>query len=112
MRHLLSDVSSAFKALAAARAFTSVAVLTLGIGLALCATVLMVLKAPRDRRDEPESFTIVGVLPQGMWHLSQYTEVLAPLRAATYPYMVRLRPGGRWPPRASTTDPVLVLKDE
>ena len=43
MRHLLSDVSSAFKALAAARAFTSVAVLTLGIGLALCATVSMVL---------------------------------------------------------------------
>jgi hypothetical protein len=39
MRHLPSDVSSAFKALAAARAFTSVTVLTLDIGLRLCATV-------------------------------------------------------------------------
>ena len=218
MSHLGSDVSSAFKALTAARGFTAVAVLTLGIGLALCVTVLTAINAyvlqglpypasdrlyrvdyaapnqnpPRgleqldwpalddviefpiawdldvfymlgneypesmpggwvtpgymhglgirvargrtftaedytagsapvalvshriwqtrfggdeavvgrrfqayvsDRPDEPEVFTIVGVLPQDMWHLNQYTEVLAPLKAATYPYMVRLRPG-------------------
>lgn len=46
-----------------------------------------------DRPNEAEAFTIVGVLPQDMWHINQYTEVLAPLRAATYPYLVRLRPG-------------------
>ena len=45
MSHLVSDVSSAFKALAAARGFTAVAVLTLGIGLALCVTVLTVVNA-------------------------------------------------------------------
>jgi predicted permease len=28
-----------------------------------------------------------------MWHMNPYTEVLAPLRAASYPYMVRLRSG-------------------
>ncbi|MBA3886959.1 MAG: FtsX-like permease family protein, partial [Acidobacteria bacterium] len=38
-------------------------------------------------------FTIVGVLPQGFWHVNPYTEVIAPLRAPTYPYMVRLRRG-------------------
>ena len=46
-----------------------------------------------DRPNEAEAFTIVGVLPQDMWHINQYTEVLAPLRAATHPYMVRLHPG-------------------
>jgi predicted permease len=46
-----------------------------------------------DRPDEPESFAIVGVLPPDHWHLNAYSEVLAPLKAASYPYMVRLRPG-------------------
>jgi predicted permease len=46
-----------------------------------------------DRPDEPEVFTIVGVLPQNLWHLNVYTEVLAPLKAQTYPYQVRLKPG-------------------
>lgn len=45
-----------------------------------------------DRPAEAESFTIVGVLPQGFWHLNPYTDILSPLRAPTYPYMVRLRP--------------------
>ena len=44
-----------------------------------------------DRPEEAESFTIVGVLPDGFWHLNSYTEVLAPLHAPTYPYLVRLR---------------------
>ncbi len=46
-----------------------------------------------DRPDEAEAFTIVGVMPADFWHLNPYTEVLVPLRAATYPYMVRLREG-------------------
>lgn len=44
-----------------------------------------------DRPDDPESFTIVGVLPAQFWHLNPYTQVLTPLRAASYPYLVRLR---------------------
>ena len=44
-----------------------------------------------DRPQEPEGFTIIGVLPAGFWHLNPYTQVLAPLRAPSYPYMVRLR---------------------
>ena len=43
-----------------------------------------------DRPDEPESLTIVGVLPPNLWHFNAYTEVLAPLRAPSYPYLVRL----------------------
>ena len=46
-----------------------------------------------DRPSEPQTFTIVGVLPAGHWHLNIFTEVLSPLRAASYPYMVRLRDG-------------------
>jgi predicted permease len=46
-----------------------------------------------DRPEEPELFTIVGVLPPELWHLNVYTEVLAPLKAPTYPYMARLRVG-------------------
>jgi predicted permease len=46
-----------------------------------------------DRPEEPESFEIVGVLPDDFWHMNPYTDVLAPLRASTYPYMVRLRSG-------------------
>ena len=48
-----------------------------------------------DRPDEAEVFSIVGVLPPDQWHLNVYTEVLTPLKARTYPYMVRLRPGVR-----------------
>jgi predicted permease len=46
-----------------------------------------------DRPEELESFEIVGVLPNDFWHLNPYTDVLAPLKAPTYPYMVRLRGG-------------------
>jgi putative ABC transport system permease protein len=46
-----------------------------------------------DRPDEAELFTIVGVLPRDFWHINRYTEVLAPLRAPSYPYMVTLRGG-------------------
>lgn len=44
-----------------------------------------------DRPRDPEIFTIVGVLPAEFWHLNPYTQILTPLRAPTYPYMVRLR---------------------
>jgi putative ABC transport system permease protein len=46
-----------------------------------------------DRPDDAEVFTVIGVLPADLWHLNVYTEVLAPLKVRTYPYMVRLRPG-------------------
>ena len=46
-----------------------------------------------DRPNEAEQFTIIGVLPQGFWHINAYTDVLVPLRAPTYPYMARLRHG-------------------
>jgi putative ABC transport system permease protein len=46
-----------------------------------------------DRPNEAESFTIVGVLPETFWHINPYTEVLAPLRAPSFPYMARLRAG-------------------
>ncbi len=46
-----------------------------------------------DRPDEAETFTIVGVLPEGFWHLNPYTEILVPLRAPSVPYLVRLRDG-------------------
>jgi putative ABC transport system permease protein len=46
-----------------------------------------------DRPEEAERFTIIGVLPQDLWHFNPYTDILTPLRAPTYPYMVRLRPG-------------------
>jgi predicted permease len=46
-----------------------------------------------DRPDELERFTIVGVLPAGQWHMNAFTEVLAPLKAPTFPYLVRLREG-------------------
>ena len=45
-----------------------------------------------DRPRDPETFTIVGVLPDAFWHLNPYTQLLTPLRAPTYPYLVRLRP--------------------
>jgi putative ABC transport system permease protein len=46
-----------------------------------------------DRPDEAEHFTIIGVMPQGFWHINTYTDVLTPLRAPTFPYMARLRAG-------------------
>ena len=46
-----------------------------------------------DRPNEPLAFTIVGVLPRDHWHLQAFTEFMAPLRAPSYPYMVRLRHG-------------------
>jgi putative ABC transport system permease protein len=46
-----------------------------------------------DRPNEVETFTIVGVMDERHWHLNAFTEVLAPLRAPTYPYMVRVSDG-------------------
>lgn len=46
-----------------------------------------------DRPDDPEIFTVVGVLPAGFWHVNPYVEVLTPLRAPSYPYQVSLRAG-------------------
>jgi putative ABC transport system permease protein len=46
-----------------------------------------------DRPQEAERFTIIGVLPSAFWHINAYTDVFAPLRVPTYPYMVRLRTG-------------------
>lgn len=46
-----------------------------------------------DRPDEPQIFTVIGVLPERLWHLNVFTEILAPLRAPSFPYMARLRPG-------------------
>jgi len=46
-----------------------------------------------DRPDEAELFTIIGVLPSGFWHVNRFTQVLAPLRAPSHPYMVQLRAG-------------------
>jgi putative ABC transport system permease protein len=46
-----------------------------------------------DRPNEPETLTIVGVLPADFWHVNIYTDVLGPLRAPAYPYLVRLRDG-------------------
>ena len=45
MSDLIPDLRSALKALMAARGFTALAVLTLGVGLALCVTVLTVVNA-------------------------------------------------------------------
>jgi putative ABC transport system permease protein len=39
----------------------------------------------------PEEFRAGGAQPAGFWHLNPYTKVLTPLRAPSYPYMVRLR---------------------
>jgi putative ABC transport system permease protein len=44
-----------------------------------------------DRPNDPERFTIVGILAPNFWHLNPYTQVLTPLRAQTYPYIVKLR---------------------
>jgi putative ABC transport system permease protein len=46
-----------------------------------------------DRPNEVETFTIVGVMGERHWHLNAFTEVLAPLRAPSYPYMIRVRDG-------------------
>jgi predicted permease len=48
-----------------------------------------------DRPEEPETFTVVGVLPSSLWHLNVYTEILTPLKAPSFPYQVRLRSGSR-----------------
>ena len=46
-----------------------------------------------DRPSDPDIFTIVGVLPADFWHLNRYTQVFTPLRAPSYPYLIRLRDG-------------------
>ncbi len=51
-----------------------------------------------DRPQDVGVFTIVGVLPDTHWHYQQaFTDVMAPLRVGTYPYLVRLRPGASAP---------------
>jgi hypothetical protein len=45
-----------------------------------------------DRPDEAETLTIVGVLAD-FWHLNPYTDVVGPLRAPAYPYLIGLRQG-------------------
>ena len=50
-----------------------------------------------DRPNESESIEIIGVTRPDFWHVNPYTEVLAPLRIAAYPYMLQLRDGV--PPR-------------
>jgi putative ABC transport system permease protein len=61
-----------------------------------------------DRPEEAEAFTIIGVLPEHFWHLNSYTDILTPLRARTYPYLVRLREGVT-PERAAARITALVL---
>jgi putative ABC transport system permease protein len=46
-----------------------------------------------DRPDEPSTFTVIGVLPASHWHMNAFTDILAPLRGESYPYMVRVREG-------------------
>jgi putative ABC transport system permease protein len=46
-----------------------------------------------DRPNEAEKFTIIGVMPPSFWHINPYTDILAPLRAPTFPYMARLKAG-------------------
>jgi putative ABC transport system permease protein len=46
-----------------------------------------------DRPNDAETFTNIGVLGPGHWHLNAFTEVLAPLRGLSHPYKVRLREG-------------------
>ena len=46
-----------------------------------------------DRPNEAETFTIIGVMPADFWHINPYTDVFAPLRAPTFPYLARLRDG-------------------
>jgi hypothetical protein len=45
-----------------------------------------------DRPDEPEQFTVIGVLPESFWWMSPYTQVLAPLAPGPVPRLVRLEP--------------------
>jgi predicted permease len=44
-----------------------------------------------DRPHDAELFTIVGVLPEGLWHYNRYTEFFTPLRADNSVYLGRLR---------------------
>jgi predicted permease len=46
-----------------------------------------------DRPNETERFRIAGVLPEDFWHINPYTDVITPLRAPAFPYMVRLHEG-------------------
>jgi len=45
------------------------------------------------RRDAPETFTIIGVLPDRFWHLDDRTSLLLPLPGAQPPALLRLRDG-------------------
>src|SRR3712207_9295043 len=52
----------------------------------------MIRRPPRSTLF-PYTTLFRSVLPQNFWHLNPYTEVLTPLRAASYPYLVTLREG-------------------
>ncbi len=45
------------------------------------------------RQGEPETFTIVGVLPPRFWHVEERTGLVLPIRRPRAPWLVRLRPG-------------------
>lgn len=45
-----------------------------------------------DRPEEAEAFIVIGVLDPAFWHVNAYTDVVAPLRAPSEPYMLTLRP--------------------
>ena len=59
-----------------------------------------------DRPNDAETFTVIGVLAPGHWHMNVFTEVLAPLRAPSYPYLVRVREGV---PPATAADRIAAL---
>jgi predicted permease len=46
-----------------------------------------------ERPDEDAAFIVVGVLRPDFWHVNTFTDVIAPLRTPSWPYMLRLRPG-------------------
>ncbi len=46
-----------------------------------------------DRPEEEEALVVVGVMAPDFWHVNTYTSIVAPLRAPSIPYMVKLRPG-------------------
>jgi putative ABC transport system permease protein len=46
-----------------------------------------------DRPTDAEVVTIVGVMPEGAWHLNRFTDVLRPLTTPRIPSLARLREG-------------------
>jgi putative ABC transport system permease protein len=46
-----------------------------------------------DRAESAATFTIVGVLPQDLWLMNTFTDVIGPLKGPASPYQFRLRTG-------------------